>query len=140
MNQEDRNQIIDLIAKNSYYYDYNQPEKRRTLFTDNLKAETWFGGELRMNLSNSDEFIATQHKRRASLSEQGIQPRHYNTDIALEEVSEGVVIGSVMHLTTWQRLGEKKPEIVHTGVYDFEFKKLGKEWKISKRISYIDHA
>jgi hypothetical protein len=45
-----------------------------------------------MNLSNTEEFIAIQHKRRASLSEQRIQPWHYNTDIVLEEVSEVVVI------------------------------------------------
>jgi hypothetical protein len=41
MNQEDRNQILELISKNAYYYDFNQPEKRITIFTEDLHAETW---------------------------------------------------------------------------------------------------
>ena len=70
--------------------------------------------------------------------EQGIQPRHYNTDVLLEQVSDEVVKGSVMQLTTWQKRDEKNPEVKHTGVYDFEFKKIREEWKISKRLSRID--
>jgi hypothetical protein len=140
MNQEDRIQIMELISKNSYYYDFNQPEKRRTIFTDDLHGEIWRNGKQIGKLDTLNKFLELQNNRRASLAEQGIQPRHFNTDIMLDEVSEGEVIGSVMFFTTHQKRDENKPEVVHTGVYDFEFRKIDKEWKISKRISYTDHT
>lgn len=139
MNQEDRNQIMELISKNAYYYDYNQPEKRVKIFTPDLQAETWLAGEPRIKTDTAEDFIEVQHKRRDWLTEQGIQPRHYNTDVLIEEVSDGVVMGTVMQLTTWQKRDEKRPEVVHTGIYNFEFRKQGGVWMISKRISRIDH-
>ena len=139
MNQDDRNQILELVSKNSYYYDYNQPEKRRTLFTSNVHTEMWTGGNQKNQSDSLDEFIENQTKRRNMLAEQRIQPRHYNTDVLLEEISEDLVIGTAMTMTTWQREGEKRPELVHTGVFDYEFVKTNVGWKISKRILHCDH-
>ena len=138
MNQEDRTQIIDLISKNCLYYDSHQPEKRKKLFTDNLHTELWRQGKLVRETHTAEEFLDMQNKRRESLSEQGIQPRHFNTDILLEEVSDAEVIGTATHFTAWKSKEDDKPEMVHMGVFDFTFTNIGNEWKISKRIYYVD--
>ncbi len=138
MNQEDRNQILELISKNCYYYDFHQPEKRRKLFTDDLHTEMWNQGKLIRETNTAEEFLEIQNKRREWLTEQGIQPRHFNTDVILEEKSDGMVIGTAMHFTAWKRKDEEKPEMVHMGVFDFAFTKIGKKWKVSKRIYKVD--
>ena len=138
MNQEDRNKIMELISKNCIYYDNHQPKKRRKLFTDNLYTELWHQGKLARETHTAEEFLEMQSKRRESLSEQGIQPRHFNTDVLLDETSEGVVNGTATHLTAWKRKDEDKPEMVHMGVFEFTFSKIGDKWKISKRIYYVD--
>jgi hypothetical protein len=56
----------------------------------------------------------------------------------MEDSSE-IVFVKLMSLITWQRLGEPGPEVVHTGVSEYEFAKTDDGWKIIKRITRIDH-
>jgi hypothetical protein len=139
MNQEDRNQIMEIISKNSYYYDFNQQEKRRELYTENANTGMWMSGEQIYNHHKYDEFIERQTARRNMLERRGIQPRHYNTDFVFESASDDLIKCRVMILTTWQEKESRGPRLIHSGYCDFEFVRSDSWWKISKRVLYIDH-
>ena len=104
---------MELISKNCYYYDVHQPEKRRKLYTDDLYTEFWRQGKQIRVTNTAEEFLEIQNKRRESLTEQSIHPRHFNTDILLDEMSDGSVIGTATHFTAWKRKDEDKPEMAH---------------------------
>jgi hypothetical protein len=139
MNQDDRNQMMEIISKNSYYYDFNKQEKRRELYTENANTGMWMAGEQIYDYNSLDEFLERQTARRNMLELRGIIPRHYNTDFVFEVVSDDLVKCRVMILTTWQEKESRNPRLIHSGYCDFEFGKTDNMWKISRRVLYIDH-
>ncbi len=42
-----------------------------------------------------------------------------------------------MILVTWQRAGEPEPKVMHTGVYEEEFRKTGEGWKLGIHIRKV---
>jgi len=139
MNQDDRTQMMEIISTNSYYYDFNQQEKRRELYTENANTGMWMAGEQIYNYDSLDIFIERQTARRNQLERRGIIPRHYNTDFLFENVSDDLVKCRVMILTTWQEKKNRNPRLIHSGYCDFEFIRTIDGWKISSRVLYIDH-
>ncbi len=138
MNQEDRNQIMEIISKNNYYYDFNQQEKRRELYTDNAQTGLWMADEQIYSHDSLEGFLEMQTQRRNMLERRGIQPRHYNTDFLFEPISDNLVKCRIMILTTWQEKEDRGPRLIHSGYCDFVFVKT-EVWKISKRVLFVDH-
>lgn len=136
MNAEDRQAILDLISRYSHSYDANDMEGFAALFD---KDAVLTSPRLGMKTTSSAQICQAMAARRQMLAEQGIQPRHYQTNTLLTENAEGHVRGRTMILVTWQHAGEPEPKVMHTGVYEEEFRKTGEGWKFSKRDLLIDH-
>ncbi len=130
---------MEIISKNSYYYDFNQQEKRKALYTENTHTEMWMANKQIYSHDTLNEFLKRQTERRNSLEKRRTQPRHYNTDFLFEEVSKELVKCKVMILTTWQDDNDRNPRLIHSGICDFEFTKTKHGWLISRRVLYIDH-
>ena len=134
MNADDRQAILDLISSYSYAYDANDLERFGGLFEANAVATFRQG-----NLTGNAQIREAMAARRQWVAQQGIQPRHYQTNTMLAEIAEGHVKGTTMILVTWQRSGEPEPRVVHTGFYDDEFRRTAEGWRFSKRAILIDH-
>lgn len=131
--------MMEIISKNSYYFDNNQQEKRKPLYTKNAHTEMWMAHQQIFTSDNLNEFIERQTTRRTMLTNRGIQPRHYSSDFLFQEHSEKSIGCKVMVWVTWQNEEERQPKLVHTGYCDYEFIKTDDIWRISKRILHYDH-
>lgn len=134
MDADDRQAILDLISSYSYAYDANELERFSALFDTDAVLTARQG-----SATGNAQIRQAMTSRRQWLAEQGIQPRHYQTNTFLTEMAEGHVQGRTMILVTWQRSGEPEPKVVHTGSYDDEFRKTSEGWRFAKRAIFIDH-
>ena len=132
-NADDRQAILDLISSYSYAYDASDLERFAALFQANAVVTFRQG-----NLTGNAHIREAMAARRRWVAQQGIQPRHYQTNTLLTEIAEGHVKGRTMILVTWQRSGEPEPKVVHTGFYDDEFRRTAEGWQFSKRAILID--
>ena len=133
-NADDRQAILDLISSYSYAYDASDLERFAALFQANAVVTFRQG-----NLTGNAHIREAMAARRRWVAQQGIQPRHYQTNTLLTEIAEGHVKGRTMILVTWQRSGEPEPKVVHTGFYDDEFRRTAEGWQFSRRAILIDH-
>ena len=133
-NADDRQAILDLISSYSYAYDASDLERFAALFQANAVVTFRQG-----NLTGNAHIREAMAARRRWVAQQGIQPRHYQTNTWLTEIAEGHVKGRTMILVTWQRSGEPEPKVVHTGFYDDEFRRTAEGWQFSRRAILIDH-
>ena len=132
-NADDRQAILDLISSYSYAYDASDLERFAALFQANAVVTFRQG-----NLTGNAHIREAMAARRRWVAQQGIQPRHYQTNTLLTEIAEGHVKGRTMILVTWQRSGEPEPKVVHTGFYDDEFRRTAEGWRFSKRAILVD--
>ncbi len=134
MNADDRQAILDLISSYSYTYAAHDIERLGALFCQDavLTFQT-------TSLTGSGQIQEAMSARRRWLAEQGIQPRHYQTNSTLTAISQGHVRGRTMLLVTWQRAGESAPMVAHTGIYDDEFRKTAEGWRFFRRSAVVDH-
>ena len=132
-NADDRQAILDLISSYSYAYDASDLERFAALFQANAVVTFRQG-----NLTGNAHIREAMAARRRWVAQQGIQPRHYQTNTVLTEMAEGHVQARTMVLVTWQRSGEPEPKVVHTGFYDDEFRRTAEGWQFSKRAILID--
>ena len=134
MNADDRQAILDLISSYSYAYDANDIERLGALFCQDavLTFQT-------ISLTGSLQIQEAMAARRQWLAEQRIQPRHYQTNSTLTAMPEGHVRGRTMLLVTHQHSGEPAAKVVHTGVYNDEFRKTADGWRFFRRAAVVDH-
>jgi ketosteroid isomerase-like protein len=140
MNAEDRQAILDLIAQYGYTWDANDVEGFCALFHDDAVINLYVPGQatpVHTHQANSDRRAYIQSRWEA-LAAQGIQPRHYQLNTVLTEVSPGLVRGQLMILLTHQYPGEAVPRVVVTGIYRDEFRRTAEGWKFARRDQYID--
>ncbi len=142
MNADDRQAILDLIAQYGYMYDSNDVEGYIALFHDDAVMHVYVPGQTTPVFTHRShsERRAFMLERRGTLAQQGIQPRHYQTNPVLTEVGEGLVRGQTMLLLTHLRPGEATPRVMSTGICQYEFRRSADGWKFSRRDSYGDVA
>ena len=92
MNAEDHQAIIDLISQYSQAYDTNDVEGFVALFEKDGVLASPFG-----KWTSSAQIRHGMVTRRQKLAEQGIQPRHYQTNTLLTEIADGHVHGHEYH-------------------------------------------
>ena len=135
---EDRMAILDTISSMYYALDSSDIETLKNFYTKDAYVEFKYGDSTPKITTSRKELIDNLTIRRKFLDDQGITTRHYSSNIIVEDSSE-VVHVELMSLITWQRLGEAGPEVVHTGISEYEFIKTENEWKVSKRKTKIYH-
>ena len=94
-NADDRQAILDLISSYSYAYDASDLERFAALFQANAVVTFRQG-----NLTGNAHIREAMAARRRWVAQQGIQPRHYQTNTLLTEIAEGHVKGRTMILVT----------------------------------------
>ena len=129
---EDRVEILELIANLAYKHDSLDYEGYRNLYTEDvLRSIKFMDTEPRFTKGREKGMEGTV-SRLKTLTEQGIQDRHYYSNPILEQVSEDEVKGKVSMLIANQHKDEDNPRWSSTGLADLVFQRTNKGWKISE--------
>jgi 3-phenylpropionate/cinnamic acid dioxygenase small subunit len=133
MTPDDRQEILDLIHRYSYCYDEHDLESFAALFTDDAVLSLPTG-----DIVSRAEIHRTFAARRRMLADQGIQPRHHQTNVLLEAVADDEVRGRAMLLLTWQHRGEPGPRLQGSGIYEDRFRRTERGWRLARRRIRVD--
>lgn len=141
MKPEDRQEILDLISGYSYSYDGNDIDALIGLFDDAAATNIFVPSQdLPSHTTTTRSQLREQiGERRASLARKGIQPRHFQANTILTEVSEDRVLGRTVLMVAWQRTGNLTPKVMHSGVYEDEFRRTPRGWRFVRRDLRLDH-
>jgi hypothetical protein len=131
MNVEDRFEILDLISNYSYAFDEIDIEKFLSLFIDEQ-----YLGDRTTDKEGMRQLVKSLHKNNIEF---GSQCRHLQTNIVLEELSDGLVSGKTMYTVLLQYRGDPNPRLVSCGIYEDEFVKTPDGWKFRSRKIIPDH-
>jgi len=134
MDTDDRQAIVDLISQYSYSYDENDMERFASLFDKDAIVS------IAANEISVGNFIKAVAMRRTMHAKEGIQTKHYQTNTVITEAKEDTVWAKTMFLVVYQHPDKPGPDIVKSGMYHDEFRKIGDSWKFLKRGINLDHS
>ena len=141
LHASDRQAILDLISAYSYTYDSKDLVRWLSLFTKDT-VWAWYAGPsktLAVQLVGRDTMKAYFEPRLATLAQQGIQSRHYQTNTVFTTLEGKKATARTIVLVTWQYAHETTPRPVHTGIYEDKFVKTKDGWKFKERVLFNDH-
>ena len=129
---EDRYAVYDLINSYSYGIDYYDTDMLLILFASDGVFKVNAGGEL-LNTREGTADLNTEFSERAARRIQNGtgEGHHFITNIVIDMPSAGHITGKTMAIVSNRSPGEAVNVNTH-GMYEWEFKKEGGEWKIAK--------
>ena len=129
---EDRYAVYDLINSYSYGIDYYDTDMLLTLFASDGVFKVNAGGELLNTREGTDDLNAEFSERAARRIQNGVgEGHHFITNIVIEMPRADYITGKVMAIVSNRSPGEAVNVNTH-GMYEWEFKKEGGEWKIAR--------
>lgn len=137
-----RQEILDVISAYGWLYDSGQIGKWVDLFTQDTRW-VWYAGPQKtftVGLNGKTELRNFVEPRRIGLAEQGIQPRHYQTNTVFLSLNGQRAITRTYVVVLWQYAGELTPRPIHTGYYEDVFVKTRGGWKFKERLFFADHV
>lgn len=129
---EDRYAVYDLINSYSYGIDYYDTDMLLTIFASDGVFMVNSGGELLNTREGTDDLYTEFSERAARRIQNGVgYGHHFVTNIVIEMPNAGSITGKTMAIVSNRPPGEAVNVNTH-GMYEWEFKKEGGEWKIAK--------
>ncbi|MDG2089959.1 MAG: nuclear transport factor 2 family protein [Gammaproteobacteria bacterium] len=129
---EDRYAVYDLINSYSYGIDYYDTDMLLTIFASDGLFKVNANGELLNTREGAADLYTEFSERAARRIQNGAgDGHHFMTNIVIEMPSEGHITGKTMAIVSNRSPGEGVKVNTH-GMYEWEFKKEGGEWKIAR--------
>lgn len=129
---EDRYAVYDLINSYSYGIDYYDTDMLLTIFASDGLFKVNANGELLNTREGSDDLYIEFSERAARRIQNGVgNGHHFMTNIVIEMPRADYITGKTMAIVSNRASGESVNVNTH-GMYEWEFKKEGGEWKIAK--------
>lgn len=144
LSAKDRQEIMDLIYNYSYTFDAKNLDGFLNLYTQDAVWEDYFAGA-----SSPTDVLDTPGELRQAfgyqmqqLAAEGIQSRHFLTNLAINGTRPGRAAGTVMFLVTHQEYDQSQGTavVLHTGEYRYQFFKTKAGWKFRKVEAHLDHS
>jgi len=135
---EDRQAVLDLISAHSWGLDTYDTPLLVSLFTVDAVSKRYMAGELVAEAQTPAERSA-DYDGREVFKNQGIQTRHYTSNVLMEMVERGDIHVRSMTSVTYQYPDERAPRLVHTGRYELTATKTESGWKFSRLELHFDH-
>jgi hypothetical protein len=138
---EDRNAILEVIAKYSYTYDSLDAEGFADLFIEDACWEYYFSGknEPKIRLTSRKdirEWAAQRHQERKGK----FTSRHHQSSTVFESYQKDLLVTKTMVLITHHEFGEPHPIPTTSGEYHDLWQKTTAGWKIAQRVLYSDRS
>ena len=129
--------ISEMLAEYSYRWDTKASREFADLFTDGSILETW-RGEVLVNRIEGKQNILSYAEQSHKVRLIDRQTRHHFSGLVFKTLSETAAITENMALITHQTADDQQPIIRSSGIYRISWEKKSEEWKMSKRILFID--
>ena len=129
--------ISEMLAEYSYRWDTKASREFADLFTDGSILETW-RGEVLVNRIKGKQNILSHAEQSHKVRLIDRQTRHHFSGLVIKTLSETAAITENMALITHQTADDQQPIIRSSGIYRISWEKQSEEWKMSKRILFID--
>lgn len=137
----DRTAIGDSLSQYSYRWDSKNSAAFAELFTEDAVMERWRDGKL---------IEASRVRGKAAILEYAMnahtgrladrQTRHHFSNLVFLELSDSYAVTENMALITHQTAEDTAARISSSGIYRISWEKSGAQWKIAKRILFVDSA
>jgi len=129
---EDRYAVYDLINSYSYGIDYYDTDMLLILFAEDGVFRVNVNGELINTREGSNDLYTEFSERAENRIQNGAgNGHHFMTNIVIDMPRAGYITGKSMAIVSNSTPGESLSVNAH-GMYEWEFKKVGDEWKISR--------
>lgn len=136
LTQQDRNEILDLIAQYSFAWDAADADGFASLFVDDATCVFYLNGEA----NPSSELHGKERMRRAAVERAGyfkkigLTTKHFMPNTVISEVDAVTVQVRTQALITWQMPAtDPVPRPVQAGYYDSVVAKTPQGWKFERR-------
>ena len=124
----DHLEILDLISEYARCFDSGDLEGFSALFTRDGSLATPIGTG-----TNRDEIHQWAEKRWETLRQEGVSPRHFQTNTQLVQTEPGIVRGTTQLLLIWLNASDGDAQIKGAARYDDEFQNTSEGWKFHRR-------
>ena len=133
----DKFAISEMLAEYSYRWDTKASQEFADLFIDDSILETWRGEVLVSKIEGKQNILEyAEQSHTVRLIDR--QTRHHFSGLVFKTLSETAAITENMALITHQTADDQQPIIRSSGIYRISWEKQSEEWKMSKRILFID--
>lgn len=131
--------IAETLAQYPYRWDSKSTQSFPELFTEGAVMERWRQGKL-VEGSRLEgkaailEYAGNAHTGRLA----DRQTRHHFSNLVFLELSDGTAVTENMALITHQTAEDEVARISSSGIYRINWEKSAGEWKIAKRVLFVD--
>lgn len=144
LSAKDRQEIMVLIYNYSYMFDSKNLDGFLNLYSQDAIWEAFLGGSASpaQVLDTPDEmrqFFGNQMQQYAA---EGIQSRHFLTNLAISRTGPGLAEGTAMFVVTHQAYNQPQGTavVLHTGEYKYRFVKTHAGWRFRMIEAHVDHS
>jgi SnoaL-like domain len=143
LSAEDRQEITVLIYNYSYMFDSKNLDGFLNLYSQDAIWEAFVGGSSSpaQALNTPDEMRQFFGKQMQQFAEDGIQSRHFLTNLAISRTGPALAEGTAMFIVTHQAYDQPQGTavVLHTGVYKYQFVKTHAGWRFRRIEAHVDH-
>ena len=143
LSEKDRQEIMVLIYNYSYMFDSKNLDGFLDLFSQDAVWEAFYGvsPSPELVLDTPEEMRQVFGDQMDQYAEEGIQSRHFMTNLTIIPTGPKLAEGTAMYFVTHQAYdeGEATAVLLHTGEYKYQFIKTRAGWKFRKIEARADH-
>ncbi|MFO7622586.1 MAG: nuclear transport factor 2 family protein [Bacteroidales bacterium] len=144
LSEKDRQEITVLIYNYSYMFDSKNLDGFLNLFSQDAIWEAFYGGSSSPGLvvNTPDEMRQAFGDKMQQYAAEGIQSRHFMTNIKIYRTGAKLAEGNAMCFVTHQAYdeGEATAVLLHTLEYRYQFVKTQAGWKFRSIEAHTDHS
>jgi hypothetical protein len=128
LDPKDHLEILDLISEYSRTFDSEQLEAFANLFTEDGSLDTPAGGG-----TDRASILAWAQARWEDNRNEGVTPRHFQTNTQLKSTGPGLVAATTQLLLVWVSSATGAAEVKFVSRYEDELQKTNEGWRIRRR-------
>ncbi len=131
--------IGESLAQYPYRWDAKSSESFVELFIEDAVMERWRAGSLIEGSRLQGKAAILEYAENAHTGRLADrQTRHHFSNLVFLELSDRIAVTENMALITHQTAEDPVARVASSGIYRISWERSGSEWKIAKRILFVD--
>jgi hypothetical protein len=131
--------IAETLTQYPYRWDSKKTQSFTELFTEDAVMERWWKGALIDGSALQGKSVIFEYAQNAHTGRlANRQTRHHFSNLVFLEISDRNAVTENMALITHQTAEDDIARISSSGIYRISWEKSAGEWKIAKRVLFVD--
>ena len=131
--------IAETLTQYPYRWDSKKTQSFTELFTEDAVMERWWKGVLIDGSALQGKSVIFEYAQNAHTGRLADrQTRHHFSNLVFLEISDRNAVTENMALITHQTAEDDIARISSSGIYRISWEKSAGEWKIAKRVLFVD--